>query len=193
VNVIADRPGQTVKNSQAGALKALILYEDMATGVRAQMSLDHLSRQLKRGNGLKTDLWRLEFLQEPLLREMAAVEAATMDIIVLSLHGHCGMPVTAADWMDRWLEHKGNRPYALAVLIDPEVASQGPDNEVFTFMRRIADLGDADLFCGAGRHNKPVLYQPLRGTPPSFANSWFAHLTLGINLLHKGKRRQLGH
>jgi hypothetical protein len=124
---------------------------------------------------------------------MAAVEAATMDIIVLSLHGHCGLPVDAADWMDRWLEHKQDRPYALAVLIDPEVASQEPDNEVFTFMRRIADLGGADLFYGTGKYNQPVLSQIQRQDRPSFVRGWFAHLALGLKMLHKGKRRQLGH
>ena len=75
-------------------VKALILYEDLETGLRAKDSLDRLSRQLERDESLSTELYRLDLLREPLGREMVAIEAAARDIAILSLHGKDGSSIT---------------------------------------------------------------------------------------------------
>jgi hypothetical protein len=85
-------------------------------------------------------------LREPLLRDQAAREAAAADLIILSLHGHDKLQADAREWLDRWLDYKANRPYALAVLLDPGTTNAGPDHPVVAHVKRIAAAAAADLF-----------------------------------------------
>ncbi len=125
----------------------MLVYEDCDTGLRAKHSLDVLPDHFKLEPGIRTKLWRCDLLEAALLREQAAIEAAVSDVIIISLHGR-ELPMVVRQWLDRWVEHKEARPYALGVLLDPEVASQGPNNPVIAHARRVADAAGADLFYG---------------------------------------------
>jgi hypothetical protein len=128
-------------------LDVLLLYEDLGTALRAKHSLDLLPGQLGVETGWGTRVWRLDLLGQPLLAEQAAIEAATADVIILSLHGRSELRAEARDWLSRWLDHKENRPYALAALLDPEPAQPGGDNPVVAYLKRVAEAAHADLFC----------------------------------------------
>jgi hypothetical protein len=132
-------------------LDVLLLYEDLGTALRAKHSLDLLPGQLSLEAGWGTRVWRLDLLGEPLLAEQAAIEAAAADVIILSLHGRNDLRAEARDWLDRWLDRKEDRPYALAALLDPEPAQPGGDNPVVAYLKRVAEAAHADLFCGFSR------------------------------------------
>ena len=129
----------------------LLLYEDLGTALRAKQSLDRLPDQLGLEAGWGTRVWRLDLLGEPLLAEQAAIEAAAADVIILSLHGRTALRAEARDWLSRWLDHKEDRPYALAALLDPEPAEPGCDNPVVAYLKGVAAVAHADLFCGFSR------------------------------------------
>ena len=129
-------------------LDVLLLYEDLGTALRARHSLDRLPGQLGGETGLNTRLWRLDLLGQPLLAEQAAIEAAAADVIILSLHGRKELRAEARNWLSRWLDHKEDRPYALAALLDPEPAQPPGDNPVVVYLKRVAKAAHADLFCG---------------------------------------------
>jgi hypothetical protein len=130
------------------ALEVLLLYEDLGTALRAKQSLDLLPGQFGAATALGTRLWRLDLLGEPLLAEQAAIEAAAADVIVLSLHGGTALRAEVCHWLSRWLDLKEDRAYALAALLDPEPAQPGSNNPVVAYLKRIAETGNADLFCG---------------------------------------------
>ena len=130
------------------ALDVLLLYEDLSTALRAKHSLDLLPAPFIAEGGFRTKLWRLDLLGEPVLAEQAAIEAAAADVIVLSLHGGTAFRAEVSHWLSRWLDHKEDRAYALAALLDPEPAQPGSDNPVVAYLKRIAETGNADLFCG---------------------------------------------
>jgi hypothetical protein len=129
-------------------LDVLLLYEDLGTALRAKHSLDLLPGQLGLKAGWGTRVWRLDLLGEPLLAEQAAIEATAADVIILSLHGRSELRAEARDWLSRWLDHKEDRPCALAALLDPEPAQPGGDNPVVAYLKRVAEAAHADLFCG---------------------------------------------
>jgi hypothetical protein len=137
-------------------LDVLLLYEDFSTALRAKHSLDLLPLPFITGAGLSTKLWRLDLLGEPLLREQAALEAVAADLIILSLHGRDELQADARDWLNRWLDHKEDRSYALAVLLDPETADAGSGHPVVAYVKLIADAASADLFCSFCRTPIPV-------------------------------------
>jgi hypothetical protein len=125
----------------------LLLYEDLGTALRAKHSLDLLPAPFITEAGFRTNLWRLDLLGEPLLAEQAAIEAAGADVIILSLHGRNELRAEARDWLSRWLDHKEDRPYALAAFLDPEPAQPAGDNPVVAYLMRVAEAAHADLFC----------------------------------------------
>jgi hypothetical protein len=130
------------------ALEVLLLYEDLGTALRAKQALDRLPGQFGAATALGTRLWRLDLLGEPLLAEQAAIEAAAADVIVLSLHGRATLRAEVCHWLSRWLDHKEDRAYALAALLDPEPALPVSDNPVVAYLKRIAEAAKADLVCG---------------------------------------------
>jgi hypothetical protein len=136
-------------------LNALLLYEDFGTALRARHSLDLLPTSFITEAGWRTNLWRLDLLGEPLLAEQAAIEAAAADVIILSVRGRNEPQAEVRNWLNRWLDHKEDRPYALAVLLDPEPTQRGSDNPVVVYLKRVAEAAHADLFCGFC--NVPVL------------------------------------
>ena len=81
-------------------LNVLLLYEDFGTALRTTHSLDLLPVSFITESGMHTNLGRLDLLAEPLLRDQAAREAAAADLIILSLHGHDGLPANAVEWLN---------------------------------------------------------------------------------------------
>jgi hypothetical protein len=130
------------------ALEVLILYEDLGTALRAKRSLDLIPAKWDASAGVNTKLWRRDLLRDALLREQAAIEAAGADVILLSLHGQGGLPAEVSEWTRRWLHYKEDRPYALGVLLDPEVARETGGAPVVTSVQQVANAASADLFYG---------------------------------------------
>jgi hypothetical protein len=129
-------------------LNVLLLYEDTATGLRAKRTLDRLPGHLQAG--MSPRLWRVDLLGVPLLREQIAVEAAGCEIVLLSLHGRDALPGTVRVWLDRWLEHKLDRPYALGLLLDPPLTDQDETHPIVAFVRGATAGAGVDLFYGFG-------------------------------------------
>ncbi len=139
--------GSEAETWLAPALEVMILYEDAGTALRARRLLERLPGRLRAEVGLNTKLWRLDLLGEPLLKEQAAVEAGAADVIILSIHSE--LPVSARDWLGRWLAHKENRPCAFGVLLDPEASASGAtDPPAVAFVKQVTEEAGADLFCG---------------------------------------------
>jgi len=148
-------------------LDVLLLYEDFGTALRATHSLDLLPVSFITESGMHTNLWRLDLLAEPLLRDQATREAAAADLIILSLHGHDGLPANAVEWLNCWLNYKENRPYALAVLLDPGTPNAGPDHPVVAHVKQIAAAAAADLFYSFCQTPIPAAQSGPAGISPS--------------------------
>ena len=131
------------------ALEVLLLYEDLGTALRAKHSLDRMPLQFGAEVKMSTRLWRLDLLSQPLLAERAAIEASAADVIVLSLHSHRQLRAEVRDWLNRWLDHKADRPCVLAALLDTELSEPNPRHPVLAYLRRVAETAGADLFCGS--------------------------------------------
>jgi hypothetical protein len=108
-----------------------------------------VSGQLGAGTGLTTRSWRFDLLRQPLLAEQAAIEAAAADLIILSLHSRKPLRAEVRDWLSRWLNHKADRRYALAALLDAEAAKSGGENPTVAYLQRVAAIASADLFCSS--------------------------------------------
>lgn len=150
------------------AIEVLLLYEDLSTALRAKLSLDRLSLHLGAEAGISTRLWRLDLLSQPLLAEQAVIEAVAAHVIVLSLHGCPHIRTEVRNCLNRWLEHKADRPYALAALLDAETGSPGSPGSAISYLKGIAKTAGADLFCSSGQAPARLLTQPFADAPSAF-------------------------
>ena len=108
----ADRPGPP------GAFRVVILYEDLATGLRARKVCGLLAEALGVSGPLEPGLWRWDVLQEdPALQRRVAREVARADLLILSVHRHLPAVPTGA-LLDAWLAAKACRASHLVALVD---------------------------------------------------------------------------
>lgn len=96
--------------------------------------------------GLKTKLWRVDSLNKLIMRELATVEAVAADVIILSLHGMRELSSEVREWLCSWRDRKEDRPYALGILLDPQVLLQGKNHPVVAYLEQIAKESEADVF-----------------------------------------------
>ena len=121
-------------------MQTLIFYEDLETALRAKRWAGSREDSAKGGNS-KTNLWSLELLRDPFLRQQAAIEAASSRLVILSVHGE-GLPDEVGQWMRLVGEHHPRPSLALAVVLDPERANEGSANAVAAQVQRAArELG----------------------------------------------------
>ena len=101
-------------------LTVLVIYEDLRTGLRAMQMLDRTVHGLEATVDVEVNLWRVDLLREPALREQSGKEAAKADILFLSTHGKGELPATFSSWFEEWFRSRRGEPSALAVSLDAD-------------------------------------------------------------------------
>ena len=127
-------------------LDAVVVYEDLQTGLRARQTLDRLAHRLEADADSRVKLWRFDLLNDPSLRGRAAAEAADADIVFVSAHGREKLPAAVDSWLEEWLFRKGSDRSALVL----SLGSDGQRTPVATQMAEalgaLARFADVDLF-----------------------------------------------
>jgi hypothetical protein len=99
-------------------LDAMLIYEDLRTGLRAKDVLECAARRLPGMPGLKLAIWRFDVLRETSLRETSLEQASVAVIVLVSAHGRRGLPEFVMDWLQHWLKRKSDESRALIVSLD---------------------------------------------------------------------------
>ncbi len=135
-----DRDDRVLVNEKPLSLEALLVYEDLETGLRAKHELDQTVKPLEPDAQVQVNLWRIDVLGEPELRDRAAKQAAEADIVFLSMHGQSALPAPVNLWFEEYLAQKGSEPHALAVSLD------GQATQTAEALGAAARLAGADVF-----------------------------------------------
>jgi hypothetical protein len=124
------------------AFKAVLIYENFATGARAQCCLERLARAS--GKALQEQTWNFEVLGIREARNGAASAARKADVVALSVSGQLELPGTVRAWFDMWLWLLEDEKPALLALFDssatPTVVS------ISAYLSRIAQRGGIEFF-----------------------------------------------
>jgi hypothetical protein len=125
----------------------MISFDDDVTAKRADEVLGMFEQNLKEEQGrLLHQWWNIDVLAFTSMGELAALEAAMADMIIVAIHDGQELPETVAIWMKRFLERRRDRPGALVAILasDPEMPdlSQG----VLSQLKQAAALGHMDFF-----------------------------------------------
>ncbi len=122
----------------------VIAYEDFETGKHAKKTYDFLAQNLGDDCQFSNQMWKFDVLSIPKLREMAALDAAGADIVIVSCHGS-DLPAEVKAWIESWLSHQG-RPLALVALFDcPEEQIEGT-RAAHDYLAAVAQRGQMEFF-----------------------------------------------
>jgi hypothetical protein len=110
---------------QNAVFKAVLIYENFATGVRARRFFQALARASDKV--LAEQMWDFEVLGIREARNAAAGAARKADVVAVSVSGQMDLPGTVRAWFDMWLWLLEDENPALMALFDssatPNIAS----------------------------------------------------------------------
>jgi hypothetical protein len=88
-------------------------------------------------------MWLLTELRTTQLRAIAAREAASADLVIISVHHAEALPDEVKSWIDLWLKQKSSRPAVLSALFDPLYL--GTSSSIQAYLREVAKRGKMEF------------------------------------------------
>ena len=119
------------------------VHEDSATGARTDEFCQTLSKCLSRDCKMTKELWLLTELRTSQLRSIAAREAASADLVIVSVHHAETLPNEVKSWIELWLKQRGSRPAVLLALFDPLYL--GTSSSLQAHLREVARRGKMEF------------------------------------------------
>lgn len=132
----------------------VIACADSATAGPACEVLELIEENLTDEGRLFYQWWNFEVLAVSSLRELAAAEAATADIIIIGLHEGQRLSPEVSDWMKQWLGLRKNRPGALVALLDSDLKTTDASQEILAHLKQAAAFGHMDFFATRAKEEK---------------------------------------
>ena len=128
-------------------LTVSVVYEDSATGARADDFYQTLIRCLGRNCEFTKEMWLLTELRTVQLRAIAAREAASADLVIISVHHAEALPDEVKSWIDLWLKQRSSRAAVLLALFDPPYL--GPSGSIQACLHEVAKRGKMEFLARA--------------------------------------------
>jgi hypothetical protein len=133
----------------------VISFDDSVTAERAGDVLQLLGRNLKKEEGrLFHQWWNIETMAFTSLRELAAAEAATADIIILGVHEGRGLPEMVISWLKRLVDLRKDRPGALVAILDSDKKTPDAAEGIISQLKQAAALGQLDFFATRAKEGR---------------------------------------
>jgi len=123
-------------------LKAVLVYEDFAAGVRARWFCGKLVRMLD--VGLEETDWSFDALGIREIREAAAGAARKADIVMLSVSDRKQLPGTIETWLDMWLWLLSGEDPAFVALFDASASRY--ISSIRAYLSSVAREASIDFF-----------------------------------------------
>lgn len=92
---------QEFRTPHSSAMKALIIYDDFASAMRANLALQHLARNADLAVQWNVSPWQIDMLKFSLTAEEALAEALDAHLIAIASRS----AKSSTFWFQGWLEH----------------------------------------------------------------------------------------
>lgn len=130
----------------------VVAYEDLDTGQRAMELYSELLRRLGPAFLFHNHVWKFTVLRNAKMQQLAADEAASADVIIISTHENGECPPELKAWVDLWASRRRLGQCALVVLSDSNPPdSLPPSTEMRVYLKEIARRTRMDFFCASLR------------------------------------------
>lgn len=100
------------------SFRTVILYEDVATGVKAKHVADYVINNLGSAYSIAAALWNIALIKIGLLSSLVADQAAEADIVIISLQDGRGMTSSLRIWINQWITRRKGAHSALIMLFE---------------------------------------------------------------------------
>ena len=107
-------------------LKATVIYDDFDFATRAAALLERVAIRVHEAVTWDVKPWRLDVLKQSSLAEVAEVEAADADLLVVALSKTQSPPLELTVWLERWAAHRQIEDAAVLALFPDELAGVTP-------------------------------------------------------------------
>ena len=153
-------------DARDAAIRILIAYDTIQTGKRAEMIYERLLERLGNNFEFEQQLWRFDLLEDHILRELAAQDAAQADIVIIATDNDSDLPISVQLWLESALEqHVG-----AAALVALTRHHKPP---VQPYLEDVARRGGMDFFAQAADvTNGSSLSIPLLSSLPQGRARW---------------------
>ena len=128
---------------EAKQMGLLAAFEDSATGTRVREFCQGLSRDVGPHCRIVEHVWLFSTFRLRELQEIAAEEASTSDLIIISAHQAEGLPEEVRSWFELWLRPEARHPAMLLALLDPDY--EGGSTAVQTYLQEVAHRGGMEF------------------------------------------------
>src|ERR1035437_2103165 len=128
---------------EAKRLVLLATFEDSVTGMRVKEFCQGLSRNLGQQCQIIEHIWLFSTFRLRELQEIAAEEASSSDLVIISVHQAESLPDEVKSWIDLWLGQKGARHAVLLALLDS--AEEGGPSSTLAYLQDIARRGGMEF------------------------------------------------
>jgi len=128
------------------AIKAVILYEGTSTGQRAMITCKRLIRRLGQDFEFETSLWNFDVLCLPVLKQMAAQDAADANLVIIATHGQRVLPREVRFWLKSWLSQKREGIRALVALLASAGGESTGKSYLLDYLQEAAQNANIDFF-----------------------------------------------
>ena len=130
----------------------MISFDDSVAAARADDVLQLLGQNLKAEEGrLFHQWWHVEDLAFTAMRELAALEAAMADILIIVIHHGRQLTGMVAVWLERVAALRKDRPKTLVALLDSDVYEPDAAQGLLSHLKQAAALGQMDFFAAQAR------------------------------------------
>jgi len=126
--------------------RVVIACEDSSTAPSACEVLEMIEQNLKAEGRLFYQWWNFELLAITSLRDLAAAEATTADMILIDIHDRRELPRMVTDWMNQWLGCRKDRPGALVAVVDSDLKKPSSSRDIILQLKKAAAAGHLDFF-----------------------------------------------
>lgn len=129
----------------------VIACEDSSRAPSACEVLELVEQNLNHEGRLFYQWWNFEVLAISSLRELAAAETATADMILVDIQEARELSEIVTDWMNQWLAIRNNRPGALVAVVDTDRKKPDISHGMLLQLKQAAALGHMDFFVSRAR------------------------------------------
>ena len=126
------------------ACSVVVIYEDVAARENAVKFCDHLVDRFWARYEFDVSWWQVSDLSLARSGENAARKAVHADLIVVATSPATGVPEELREWIEGWLNRRGDREGALVGLTDPGMVQCGASVEKHVYLRNAAHRAGLD-------------------------------------------------
>ncbi|MDB6038452.1 MAG: hypothetical protein JWM99_2293 [Verrucomicrobiales bacterium] len=134
----------TLSEGPLDCFKIVLAYEDQESAGCGLQICNKIAHDLGESFELNKVMWKFDLLNVPKIRQLAAEDAATADMIIFAMHQNADLSGSVCAWIEKALKDASEKPRALVALLSRDCDTQGKPG--LGYLRRLAEINRIDFF-----------------------------------------------